>query len=137
MGYIHLLFTLLLLFILHTNAIMLTHHAKQAFVISTGSRGIGLEFTRQLLSKTQGTTVCALARNVNNSPLMQLQQTYPNRLTIVPVDLENQQSIESATAMIASKTPTLDLLINVAGIFTCSYPTCCDLSHLIHCLVFF
>ena len=118
MGYSLNLFTLLsTLFLIpsSTNATMLTHHAKQAFVVSTGSRGIGLEFTRQLLSKTQGTTVFALARNVNNSPLMQLQQSYPNRLTIVPVDLENQQSIETATAMIASKTPQLDLLINVAG----------------------
>ena len=117
MGYCYLLlFTLLLFTHRSSNSTMLTHHAKQAFVISTGSRGIGLEFTRQLLSKTQGTTVFALARNVNHaSPLMQLQQTYPNRLTVVPVDLENQQSIETATATIASKTAQLDLLINVAG----------------------
>lgn len=94
---------------------MLAHHGKQVYAVSTSTRGIGLEFTRQLLERTQGTQVVALARS-GTEKLQMLQQSYPDRLSIVELDLENQDSINNAVKDIVSKTSRLDLLVNVAGI---------------------
>ncbi|CAM9166262.1 unnamed protein product, partial [Ectocarpus fasciculatus] len=91
-------------------------------VVSAASRGIGLEFTRQLLARPD-TRVFAVTRS--NSPskgLAPLLEQYGSRLTIVPnVDLTDPSSIAAGVDMISgackgSSGPPIDLLINCAGI---------------------
>ena len=94
----------------------LAHTSRHVYAVSTTSRGIGAEFARQLLVRTSDTKVIALARNTATEKLYALQQSYPQRLSVVKVDLEDQQSVDAAAVAIAGQTDRLDLLINVAGI---------------------
>lgn len=92
-------------------------------VVSTSSRGIGLEFTRQLLSKP-GTTVIALVRGPESSlhasspsSLLALKSAYPNHLHIIDnVDLENPTTFPMVRQRITKLTSHVDLLVNSAGI---------------------
>ena len=88
---------------------------EEVYVISGSSRGIGLEFSRQLLIRTQGTKVISLTRT-ETPALLDLQAQFPNRLHIVHVDLENQQSVEDAGKAVAAISSRVDVLLNVAGI---------------------
>mmetsp|Transcript_11917 Transcript_11917/g.11984 ORF Transcript_11917/g.11984 Transcript_11917/m.11984 type:complete len:298 (+) Transcript_11917:233-1126(+) len=91
---------------------------EQVYVVSTASRGLGLEFTRQLLSRTEGRVV-ALTRSPASAPsheLSQLLTQHPNRLHITQVDLEDQESVISAGSSLSSYTDRVDLLLNVAGL---------------------
>lgn len=87
----------------------------QVFVISGSSRGIGLEFSRQLLLRTTGTKVIGLARTTSDS-LLDLQVQFPGRMHIVHVDLENQESVEKAGKVVSGLVSHVDVLFNVAGI---------------------
>ena len=90
--------------------------SSKVHCISTASRGIGLEFVNQLLSVSQSNTVVALTRNKNAQGLIDLKGKYLNRLHLVSVDLENQDSIDLAGKEIENKVDKLDTLFNVAGI---------------------
>lgn len=85
------------------------------YVISGSSRGIGLEFSRQLLLRTQDTKVICLSR-ASSDGLTDLQSKFPDRMHIVHVDLENQKSVEEAGRSVASLVSRVDALFNVAGI---------------------
>lgn len=83
-------------------------------VVSGGSKGIGLSFTKALLSQSNQ-HVIALSRN-HSEELQMLEQQYPGRLQWIQTDLENEDSIKSATSAVASTFPKVDTLINCAGI---------------------
>lgn len=96
-------------------------------VVSTASRGIGLEFTRQLLARPD-TRVFAVIRSEHpGADLKSLVDIYADRVVIVPnVDLTDPQSIQTGIDKInavcqgdansSSSTASIDLLINSAGI---------------------
>ena len=88
-------------------------------VISSSSRGIGLEFTKQILEKTN-MHVFGLVRSKQpdlNIPPLKLWQQYPERLHLITgVDLEDQTSIENAVKSIEQSTERVDLLVNVSGL---------------------
>eukprot|EP00596_Hydrurales_sp_CCMP1899_P002489 CAMPEP_0119051366 /NCGR_PEP_ID=MMETSP1177-20130426/73010_1 /TAXON_ID=2985 /ORGANISM="Ochromonas sp, Strain CCMP1899" /LENGTH=285 /DNA_ID=CAMNT_0007030551 /DNA_START=135 /DNA_END=992 /DNA_ORIENTATION=+ len=88
---------------------------EQVFAISGSSRGIGLEFSRQLLLRTEETKVIGLART-SSPALLELQAQFPDRLNVVHVDLEDQQSVEAAGKEISGLASRVDVLLNVAGI---------------------
>jgi NAD(P)-dependent dehydrogenase (short-subunit alcohol dehydrogenase family) len=83
-------------------------------VVSTASRGLGLEFCKQLLERTPAQVV-ALHRPANTGELEQLQQQH-DRLRMVSVDLEDQVAVEAAGIAIRGMHSRVDLLLNVAGI---------------------
>ena len=83
-------------------------------VVSGASRGIGLEFTRQLLS-TPENSVIALSRR-STPALETLKREHGEKLQIIPTDLENQASIDDTVYQIKQKYKKIDLLLNVAGI---------------------
>ena len=88
-------------------------------VVSTASRGIGLEFAFQLLNKPNTEIVLALCRsNTPSEGLVKLQKQYSSKLVVISgVDLESDTSIQSAVAKVAEQAPNgVDLLINCAGI---------------------
>ncbi len=87
-------------------------------VLVTGaSRGLGLEFTRQLLSR--GDRVFAACRRPDQA--VELSELN-GQLTLVELDVTNQSTIDSAYETIKSQTKSLDLLINNAGVSAGSDP---------------
>jgi NAD(P)-dependent dehydrogenase (short-subunit alcohol dehydrogenase family) len=88
-----------------------------SYVVSTSTRGIGLEFTRQLLGRAPADTkVFGLCRNPS-AKLLDLQNQYPDKLEIISgVDLEKQETIERAATEISGKCEKIEILLNVAGI---------------------
>lgn len=87
-------------------------------VISSPSRGIGLEFAKQLLERSQS-RVIGLVRDPNkNKELDNLSIKYPNRYVSIAMDLQDQNSIDIASKQVEKHLNgnTINLLLNVAGI---------------------
>lgn len=84
-------------------------------VLVTGaSRGIGLEFARQLL--TAGDHVIATCRNPGKAAALNaLAAAYPNRLHVLPLDVSDTRSRDELVRELALVSDGLDLLINNAG----------------------
>ncbi|QMU29024.1 SDR family oxidoreductase [Adhaeribacter radiodurans] len=89
-----------------------------AFVLITGcSTGIGFA-TAEVLAR-QGHTVYATMRNPQRSPeLAQLAQRDNLPITILPLDVDSDESVKAATQQILAETGQINVLVNNAGIFT-------------------
>ncbi len=85
-------------------------------VVVTGcSRGIGLEFVRQLLAR--GDRVLAGARRPESSEeLMALADAHREQLTVLPLDVTNAAHRANLVATLGAQ-GTVDLLINNAGVY--------------------
>ncbi|MBC7814335.1 MAG: SDR family oxidoreductase [Burkholderiales bacterium] len=84
-------------------------------LITGAGRGLGLEFARQCLQR--GDTVFATVRAPADAPaLVDLQAAYGDKLTIVPLDVADKDSIEASYQRVREHTDRLDLLVNNAGI---------------------
>lgn len=84
-------------------------------VITGASRGIGLEFTRQLVSK--GNHLLVTARAPEEAPeLLRLLKGFANNLEILPLDVREEGAPERL-AQAAQRFSKIDLLINNAGIY--------------------
>jgi len=83
--------------------------------ITGANRGIGLEFVKQYLAR--GEQVFAACRQPGTAAhLVALKEQHPDRLTIVPLEVTDSQSRDSAKQAVKALTPTLDLLVNNAAI---------------------
>jgi len=83
------------------------------YVVTGTSRGIGLEFVRQLLAR--GDQVVAGARAADRVPLLQaLQAAHPRQLLVLPCDVTDAESV--ATFAAAGGQEPVDVLINNAGL---------------------
>ena len=94
-------------------AIKRNNDPQAVHVIIGASRGIGLEFTRQLLQTTQGHLVACCRDPQTATGLTALQG---ERITIIPVDVEQQATIDAAADTIKSRFGRVDSLYNVAGL---------------------
>lgn len=85
-------------------------------VFITGSnRGIGLEFTRQLVAR--GDHVFATCRNPTDAhDLQALQAAHPDLVSVTPLAVDDPASIDASYQQISAETDALDLLINNAAI---------------------
>ncbi|MFX0207987.1 MAG: SDR family NAD(P)-dependent oxidoreductase, partial [Candidatus Hodarchaeota archaeon] len=83
-------------------------------LITGGSRGLGLEFTRQYLEK--GLQVFSASRNPDTIELQQLNVRYKGLLTIYQLDVSDEKSRHQLFLKISKKVAKLDMLINNAGI---------------------
>lgn len=85
-------------------------------VFITGSnRGLGLEFTRQLVDR--GEQVFASCRQPQKAnELIKIAQGNPGRLSILALEVSEPKQIEKANAAVAQVVDGLELLINNAGI---------------------
>jgi NAD(P)-dependent dehydrogenase (short-subunit alcohol dehydrogenase family) len=90
------------------------------FVVTGASRGIGLQFVKRLLETTQG-TIIACCRSPDTASglsefLSSLDDAKLQKVKVIPLDLERQDSIEQAASQISVSFGRVDMLLNVAGI---------------------
>jgi NAD(P)-dependent dehydrogenase (short-subunit alcohol dehydrogenase family) len=83
-------------------------------MVQGASRGIGLEFARQLAARNDVELVIATCRTPASAAA--LTGSGPAALEIVPLDVEDETSIEHAARRAGERTGHLDLLINCAGL---------------------
>jgi len=91
------------------------------FVVSGSSRGIGLQFVKELVSRTKGSIVAACRNPTTASGLNEfiesLSPSERTRIHVVPLDLESQSSIGEASSFVRENLNNrVDVLLNVAGI---------------------
>lgn len=89
----------------------------QRILITGANRGLGLAFTRRYLER--GERVFAGCRRPETArQLQELQARYPQRLTVVSLDVADADSIRASHAVVRSQVAGLDVLINNAGIYS-------------------
>ncbi len=89
----------------------------QRILITGAGRGLGLEFTRRYLER--GECVFAACRRPETARVLrELQAAHPQRLTVVPLDVADLDSIQGAHAAVCAQADSLDLLINNAGVYS-------------------
>ncbi len=87
----------------------------KTMLITGGSRGLGLEFTKQYLKK--GLQVFAASRNpARSTDLQQLKTSYDDQLAIYQLDVSDEESRHQLYQKMSEKIRKLDILINNAGI---------------------
>eukprot|EP00252_Welwitschia_mirabilis_P004485 TRINITY_DN14818_c0_g1_i1.p1 TRINITY_DN14818_c0_g1~~TRINITY_DN14818_c0_g1_i1.p1 ORF type:complete len:178 (-),score=26.89 TRINITY_DN14818_c0_g1_i1:237-770(-) len=90
-------------------------------MVQGASRGIGLEFVRQLLDSDNKSHVIATCRTPNSSVGLQaLKREHKDRLTVLPLDATDEESINMAAIYISEHHGRLNLLINASGILSIS-----------------
>jgi NAD(P)-dependent dehydrogenase (short-subunit alcohol dehydrogenase family) len=90
--------------------------ADAVFVVSGSSRGIGLQFVASLLERTRGTVLACCRSPPAAHRLIELASLHPHRVSVLPLDVEDQDSIDALARTIASVHGRVDLLFNVAGV---------------------
>lgn len=84
-------------------------------LITGSNRGLGLEFVRQLLAR--GDRVFATCREPDDAAALHaLREQYPDRLSIVALDVADPETLDSAHEAVQRETGGLELLVNNAGI---------------------
>jgi len=89
----------------------------QQVLITGSNRGIGFALVKEYLRRGYA-YVFATCRNPDSADaLHSLSQTSVDSLSIVPLDVSDEQSILAAIERIKAQTDSLDVLINNAGIY--------------------
>src|SRR3984893_1795365 len=89
-------------------------------LITGASRGLGFEFTRQYLA--DGNTVSAACRRTDAAHgLAQLARQSKGTLSVVQVDVTDTESVRRSAVQL--KSPTVDILVNCAGVIGASGQT--------------
>jgi len=84
-------------------------------LVTGSSRGLGLEFVKQLLDK--GNQIIACNRNPLKYPdLLELKNKFEDKLVIIDLDVSSKDSIDNAFTLISKEVDGLEILINNAGI---------------------
>ncbi|KAG6642542.1 C-factor [Carya illinoinensis] len=88
-------------------------------MVQGASRGIGLEFVKQLLEKEEKGHVIATCRNPDAATgLLYLKNKFSERLSIQRLDLTLESTIEASANSIRETFGSLNLLINASGILS-------------------
>ncbi|MGH0152649.1 UNVERIFIED_CONTAM: hypothetical protein FKN15_043530 [Acipenser sinensis] len=82
-------------------------------LVQGASRGLGLEFCKHILSKKSEAVIIATCRNPEKAlQLKDLGVRYPEKVTILKVDVTRENEIKQASEIVKSKFGKIDLLIN-------------------------
>ncbi|CAI9287340.1 unnamed protein product [Lactuca saligna] len=88
-------------------------------LVQGASRGLGLEFVKQLLVKNSQEHVIATCRNPNGAAgLIELKNKFSERLHIQRLDLTTETTIEECARDIGERHGYLNLLVNASGILS-------------------
>ena len=91
--------------------------ANHISFVQGASRGIGLELVRQLVAARPTGRVIASCRHPSDATeLRQLVSMHPERLSVVEMDVTDEQAIARAADQVAARTDALHLIVNVAGV---------------------
>jgi NAD(P)-dependent dehydrogenase (short-subunit alcohol dehydrogenase family) len=85
-------------------------------LVQGASRGIGIEFVRQLLAQPAVGRVFAGCRAPDRADALVALAASEPRLQVVPLDVTDELSIAQAAATVASTTDRLHLVVNCAGL---------------------
>jgi NAD(P)-dependent dehydrogenase (short-subunit alcohol dehydrogenase family) len=85
-------------------------------LVQGASRGIGLEFVRQLLAEPRIGRVFAACRAPDPAGELAALANDDPRLSVVELDLTREDSIAGAAAQVAGDTERLHLVVNCAGL---------------------
>jgi len=88
----------------------------ERILITGTNRGIGFALVQAYLTPGNAHLFAACRDPDTADNLQTLAQQHLDNLTIVPLEVTNQQSIDAAFQMIAQQTDALDVVINNAGI---------------------
>lgn len=86
---------------------------KYAFVTGT-DHGVGLALAEQLAQR--GYDVIAARINPAETQIDRLKEQYPNRMTVITLDIGDDESVGQMKKTVEALVPCVDLLINCAGI---------------------
>jgi NAD(P)-dependent dehydrogenase (short-subunit alcohol dehydrogenase family) len=96
---------------------MLTSFTSNSHALVQGaSRGIGLEFVRQLLAAPEIGRVFAGCRTPERAGELAAVAAAEPRLRLVPLDVNDEASVARAAAQVAGVTERLHLVVNCAGL---------------------
>ncbi|KNA06121.1 hypothetical protein SOVF_183980 [Spinacia oleracea] len=88
-------------------------------LVQGASRGIGLEFVKQLLVRDKKGHVLATCRNPDQSTgLLELKNQFSDRLNLLKIDVTDENTIEAATTSVRETYGYLNLLVNTSGILS-------------------
>ncbi|KAJ4967532.1 hypothetical protein NE237_019381 [Protea cynaroides] len=88
-------------------------------MVQGASRGIGLQFVTQLLGKKDKGHVIATCRNPNGATsLLDLKKKFDERLSVLQLDVTNENTIEASANSIRERYGYLNLLINASGVLS-------------------
>ncbi|KAM7530359.1 hypothetical protein LguiB_033769 [Lonicera macranthoides] len=88
-------------------------------MVQGASRGIGLEFVKQLLEENDKGHVVGTCRNPNGAKgLLELRDKFVDRLDVQRLDLTMETTIEESAKSIRDRYGSLNLLINASGILS-------------------
>ena len=88
---------------------------QRVALVQGASRGLGLEFVRQLAQRPNH-LVIATCRRPDSAPQLQDLQRQFHGLHLVQLDSQSEHSIEHAASAVSNLVSNLDMLINVAGV---------------------
>ena len=96
---------------------MLSSFADDSKALVQGaSRGIGLEFVRQLLAEPAFSRVFATCRDPGAATELQALAAAEPRLAVVALDVSDEGSVAAAAELVAAATDSLQLVLNCAGV---------------------
>ncbi|KAL7510693.1 hypothetical protein ACHAXN_007559 [Cyclotella atomus] len=99
-----------------SNAFIRNNDADAVFVVNGASRGIGLQFVKSLLQRAKGKIVACCRSPSTAHDLQIIVSGHPERVRILPLDLEQQSTIDDLGNTITKEYQRVDALFNVAGI---------------------
>ncbi|XP_078438424.1 NAD(P)-binding Rossmann-fold superfamily protein isoform X1 [Wolffia australiana] len=98
---------------------MALEHGDRVSMIQGASRGIGLEFVRQLLENKEKGKVIATCRDPSRATALQeLKSKYFDRLDILALDVTNENTIQESANSIKERYKCLNLLVNTSGVLS-------------------
>ncbi|XP_061370468.1 uncharacterized protein LOC133313156 isoform X1 [Gastrolobium bilobum] len=87
-------------------------------MVQGASKGIGLEFVKQLLENDKGHVIATCRNPSASTGLIHLKDKFADRLGILQLDLTVESSIEASALSIKERYGHLNLLINASGILS-------------------
>lgn len=86
---------------------------NSVFIVTGANRGIGLQFAKKLAETTDATIIACCRTRSNELDIVAAKH---DKMKVMPLDLEDQSSIDSLISDISTSYQRVDALYNVAGI---------------------